>query len=154
MAGADGSSGQRLQGPDDYRLDRLVSIMNLSRIVLASALFAALLALPLHASSPKFFQVATQTDFLKGEVDNLSLDPRGQLTLGPAIDLVYETTAPFVWTIAAGTDGTLFLGTGNEGKVYRIGPDGKGSVFFDSAELEVHALAVAPDGMLYVGTSP
>jgi WD40 repeat protein len=128
--------------------------MNLSRIVPASALFAALLAAPLLASSPKFFQAATQADFLKGEVDNLSIDPRGQLVLGPAIDLVYETAAPFVWTIAAAADGTLYLGTGNEGKVYRVGPDGKGSVFFDSAELEVHALAVAPDGTLYVGTSP
>jgi SMP-30/Gluconolactonase/LRE-like region len=128
--------------------------MSLSRIVLAGALFAALAAPPLHASSPKFFQAATQADFLKGEVENLSIDARGQLVLGPAIDLVYETAAPFVWTIAAAPDGTVFLGTGNEGKVYRVGPDGKGSVFFDSAELEVHALAVAPDGVLYVGTSP
>jgi len=128
--------------------------MKLPRIVLAGALFAALLAAPLHASSPKFFQAATQADFLKGEVENLSIDGRGQLVLGPAIDLVYETSAPFIWTIAAAPDGTVFLGTGNEGKVYRVGPDGKGSVFFDSAELEIHALAVAPDGSLYVGTSP
>jgi len=128
--------------------------MKCSRIVLAGALFAALVAAPLHASSPKFFQAATQADFLKGEVENLSIDARGQLVLGPAIDLVYETAAPFVWSIAAAPDGTLFLGTGNEGKVYRVSPDGKGSVFFDSTELEVHALAVAPDGTLYVGTSP
>jgi sugar lactone lactonase YvrE len=128
--------------------------MKLSRILPATAAIAALAAPPLHASSPKFFQAATQADFLKGEVENLSIDARGQLVLGPAIDLVYETAAPFVWTIAAAPDGTLFLGTGNEGKVYRVGPDGKGSVFFDSAELEVHALAAAPDGVLYVGTSP
>src|SRR5580765_2805406 len=128
--------------------------MSLSRILQAAAVIAALAAPPLHASSPKFFQAATQADFLKGEVENLSIDARGQLVLGPAIDLIYETAAPFVWTIAAAPDGTLFLGTGNEGKVYRVGPDGKGTVFFDSAELEVHALAVAPDGALYVGTSP
>src|SRR5262245_24155869 len=120
--------------------------MSLSRIVPASVLFAALAAPLLHASSPKFFPAVKQADFLKGEVENLSIDARGQLVLGPAIDLVYETPAPFVWTIVAAGDGTLFLGTGNEGKVYRIGPDGKGSVFFDSAELEVHALAAGPDG--------
>jgi hypothetical protein len=108
----------------------------------------------LSASSPKFFQASTQADFLKGEVDNLSIDARGQLVLGPALDLVYETPAPFVWTIAAAPDGTFFLGTGNDGKVYRVGPDGKGSLFYSSAELEVHALAPAPNGALYVATSP
>ena len=107
-----------------------------------------------QASSPKFFQASTQADFLKGEVDNLSIDARGQLMLGPALDLVYETPAPFVWTIAAAPDGTFFLGTGNDGKVYRVGPDGKGALFYASAELEVHALAPAPNGGLYVATSP
>ena len=31
---------------------------------------------------------------------------------------------------------------------------GKGTLFFDAPELEVHALAVGPDGRVYVGTSP
>ena len=120
--------------------------------VLGGGVFVS--ARAVHASSPKFFQASTQADFLKGEVDNLSIDPRGQLVLGPALDLVYETPAPFVWTIAAAADGTFFLGTGNDGKVYRVGPDGKGALFFTSAELEVHALAPAPNGGLYVATSP
>jgi SMP-30/Gluconolactonase/LRE-like region len=128
--------------------------MSVSRLLLAGAVLAALVSQSVHASSPKFFQAATQADFLKGEVENLSIDARGQLVIGPAIDLVYETAAPFVWTIASAPDGSLYLGTGNEGKVYRIGPDGKGTVFYDSAELEVHAVAVAPDGTVYVGTSP
>ena len=56
--------------------------------------------------------------------------------------------------MVAAPDGTLFVGTGNEGKVFRVDPQGKGSLFFDSAELEAHALALAPNGGLYVGTSP
>jgi hypothetical protein len=112
------------------------------------------LALPLGASSAKFFQAATQADFLKGDVENLSVDSRGELALGPATELVYETSAPFLWSVVGQSDGTLFAGTGNEGKVFKIDPQGKGSVFFDSTELEVHALAAAPGGGLYVGTSP
>src|SRR5213593_4007044 len=107
-----------------------------------------------HASQPKFFQAATQGDFLKGDVENLSIDIHGRLVLGPATELVYETSAPFVWSIVAGADGSLFIGTGNEGKVFRVDADGKGSVFFDAAELEAHALAPAPNGGLYVATSP
>jgi sugar lactone lactonase YvrE len=122
--------------------------------VLLTAIFAAAALVPAHASSPKFFQAATQSDFLKGDVENLSIDNHGQLTLGPVTELVYETSAPFLWSMVAAPDGTLFIGTGNEGKVFKVDAQGKGSVFFDSTELEAHALALAPNGGLYVGTSP
>jgi hypothetical protein len=121
---------------------------------LTAAALIALAAISLDASSPKFFQAATQTDFLKGEVENLSIDSQGELSLGPATDLVFETSAPFLWSMVAHPDGSLFIGTGNEGKVFKVDAQGKGSLFFDSAELEAHALAPAPNGGLYVGTSP
>src|SRR4051812_35275790 len=122
--------------------------------VLLTAAFAAAALVSAHASSPKFFQAATQNDFLKGDVENLSIDNHGQLTLGPVTELVYETSAPFLWSMVAAPDGTLFIGTGNEGKVFKVDARGKRSVFFDSTELEAHALALAPNGGLYVGTSP
>jgi len=123
-------------------------------VVVATVLVLAFGARALDASSPKFFQSATQADFLKGEVENLAIDIHGRLMLGPATELVYETAAPFLWTIVAAPDGTLFIGSGNEGKVFKVDPQGRGSLFFDSAELEVHAIALAPNGGLYVGTSP
>jgi hypothetical protein len=108
----------------------------------------------LSGSSPRFFQAATQADFLKADLNNLSIDSRGQLLLGPATDLVYETAAPFLWAMLPAADGSLFVGTGNEGRVFKIDPQGKGAAFFDASELEAHALAPAPGGGLYVGTSP
>lgn len=107
-----------------------------------------------EASSPKFFTAGTQNDFLKGEVENLSIDSRGQLLLGAATEVVYETASPFIWAIVPGSDGSLFVGTGNEGRVFKIDAQGQGTSFFDAAELEAHALAPAPDGGLYVATSP
>jgi WD40 repeat protein len=126
---------------------------NRFRFLLTTAFVAGALV-AVHGSSPKFFQAATQSDFLKGDVENLSIDNHGQLTLGPVTELVYETSAPFLWSMVATPDGTLFVGTGNEGKVFRVDPQGKGSLFFDTTELEVHALALAPNGGLYVATSP
>src|SRR3954466_12994558 len=128
--------------------------MHIRLRVLSPAAGAAITLLPLHASSPKSFQAATQNEFLKGDVENLSIDAHGQLTLGPVTDVVYETSAPSLWSMLAPPDGPLVVGTGNEGKVFRIDPQGKGSLFFDSTELEAHALALAPNGGLYIGTSP
>jgi hypothetical protein len=125
-----------------------------ARFVVVVIVLSLAAARGLDSSSTKFFQAATQADFLKGDVENLSIDIHGRLTLGPATELVYETAAPFLWSIASAPDGTLFIGSGNEGKVFRIDAQGKGSLFFDSAELEVHAIAIAPNGGLYVGTSP
>jgi sugar lactone lactonase YvrE len=120
----------------------------------ACALLAAAAWIGLSAASPTFWTVSTQTDFLKGEVEDLSIDSDGRVFPGPSASLLAETAAPFLWTISAGADGTLWAGSGNEGKVLKIGSDGKLSTFFDSAELEVHAIAPAPDNGLYVATSP
>src|SRR5438876_10315173 len=84
---------------------------------------AAILALtlaPIDASSPKTFQAATQADFLKGDVENLSTDSHRQLVLGPAIELVYETSAPSLRAVAAGSDGSPSRGPGNHGKGYQV----------------------------------
>src|SRR5947207_15780025 len=98
------------------------------RALTAAAVAAVLLpAAAIHASNPKFFQTATQADFLRGDVENVSLDPQGQLTLGPATELVYETAAPFLWALVTQPDGTMFAGTGNEGKVFKVDSSGKGS---------------------------
>src|SRR5688572_5052379 len=106
------------------------------------------------SAAPGFWQAATQADFLRGEVEQLSIDAHGRLTLGPELTRVHDAAAPFVWAAMAGADGTLFLGTGNDGKVIKVDKSGQASVFFDSTEMEVHALAAAPGGGLFVATSP
>jgi WD40 repeat protein len=108
----------------------------------------------LGAAMPVFWHVATQPEFLKGDVEDLSIESDGRVSLGPSTALLAETAAPFLWTVLSSPDGTLFAGSGNEGKVLRVGRDGKMTTFFDSAELEVHAIAPAPNGGLYVATSP
>ena len=129
------------------------SVRDAARVVLAASLSFALW-IGAGAATPTFWTVSTQADFLKGDVEDLSIDSDGRVFLGPTASLVAETAAPFLWTLVAGSDGTIWAGSGNEGQVIRIAPDGKRTTFFDAPELEVHALAAAPGGGLYVGTSP
>src|SRR5215210_7365538 len=112
----------------------------LTRVFLTAAL-VCLTALALRAAAPTFWQVSTESEFLKGEVENLSIDTYGRLTLGPMATPVYESSAPFLWTLVTAPDGSLYIGTGNDGEVYRVDPGGKTTMFFDAEELEVHAIA-------------
>jgi hypothetical protein len=63
---------------------------------------AALAAVTVIAASfqldatPGFWQAATQADFLRGDVENLSIDEHGRLMLGPEVRRVYESGAPFL----------------------------------------------------------
>lgn len=118
---------------------------------LAGALAAA--APPADAAAPQFWKLEDARDFLDGDTEGLSIDSDGQVRLAPALRTLHDPEAPYVWSVARDGKGRVFAGSGNEGKVLAIA-DGKGSVFFDAGELEVHALAWGPDGRLYVGTSP
>jgi hypothetical protein len=120
----------------------------------AAVCLIALSVISAHAAGARFWQVSTQTDFLAGEVENLSIDMHGRLLLGPQATRVGDSTTPFLWRLVQAPDGSIYAGSGNDGQVFKFAPDGTRTVFFDAPELEVHALALAPGGGVYVGTSP
>jgi hypothetical protein len=106
------------------------------------------------AVTPQFWENFTQEDLLKGKLDQLSLSADGRIYFAPAHDLVYDTGQSYIFSMVRDKTGNLYLGTGDEGKVFRIDTQGKGSLFFQSKELSVFALALDSSGALYVGTSP
>jgi hypothetical protein len=130
--------------------------MSRRRLVVCLAVGAVALAagtVPLRAAQPQFWRIEGARDFLDGDAEGLSIDSEGRMRLAPATRALADTEAPYVWALARDGKGTLYAGTGNDGKVFKI-EGGKTTVVFDAPELEVHALAAGPDGKLYVGTSP
>jgi hypothetical protein len=121
---------------------------------LLAILIAAGSIVAIDASTARFWRLSTQADLLKGQSERLSIDYDGRLVLGPSARSVLAPTSPFVWCLAAGPDGSVYAGGGNDGQVWHIDRDGKSRVAFDAQELEVHALASTADGALLVGTSP
>ncbi|MBI5114971.1 hypothetical protein HZA56_00695, partial [Candidatus Poribacteria bacterium] len=81
-------------------------------------------------------------DFDSGEPDGVSVWAPGQITLGPKA-VVTEIDALYVWALAEDGKGNIYAGTGNDGKIFRIAPEGKSEVF---ADLELQqALALVFD---------
>ena len=104
---------------------------------------------------------SSQADFLKGDVEDLSIDSDGRVFLGPAaLGARRDRPRRSCGRSLAGADGTLWAGSGNEGKVLKIARDGKVIDVLRRRELEVHAIARGaaaaastspprPDGKIY-----
>ncbi|HEX9190221.1 MAG TPA: hypothetical protein VGB87_24300, partial [Vicinamibacteria bacterium] len=123
------------------------------RRVAVLVLLAAALATTLRAAGPQFWRLEGTRAFLDGEIAGLSLDSEGRLRLGTAPRSLFDPEAPNAWCVARDRAGALYVGTGNDGRVVRF-DGGKGTILFDADELEVHAVAAAPDGRVFAATSP
>jgi sugar lactone lactonase YvrE len=130
--------------------------MSLVRLRLPAAVLAVIIvaAVSLQAASTSFWLVSTQADFMKGEVEQLTVDTDGRVMLGPAVETLTQTSTPAVWRLALDSNGNVWAGTGNEGKVLKIDHSGNTTTVFDATELEVHALAAGTNGTMFVGSSP
>lgn len=73
--------------------------------------------------------------------------PNGKLyTVDPASGAARELFDPgeaYIWSIATLPDGSLLVGTGVEGRIFKVGLDGQGSVLFDAPDTHIRSLAVA-----------
>ncbi len=112
--------------------------------------------MPVFASAvtPQFWENFTQEDLLQGSLDRVSLSPEGKLFLAPAYEELFDTGQSYIFSMVRDKAGNLYVGTGEEGKVFRIDPKGKGTLYFQSKELNVFSMALDSSDTLYVGTSP
>ena len=120
----------------------------ISTIVLSLLLFVIA-----NAGQPAIWETSGRSDLLKGDARGVSISDTGVLMLAPKVTEVFNTQQTYVWSTTVDNQGNVFLGTGHDGRIFRVGPNGVGSLFYDAAELDVTAL-VAKDGVLYAGTSP
>ena len=107
-----------------------------------------------HAGQPLVWETSSRAELLKGDARGVSISDTGVLKLAPKLTEVFNTQQTYIWSSAVGNQGDVFLGTGHDGRIYRVAADGSGSLLYDAAELDVTALAVGKDGVLYAGTSP
>ena len=112
------------------------------------------LAANTFAGEPVVWEINSRAELLKGEARGVSVTDNGILTLAPNFSQLFNTDQAYVWSTAIDAAGNVYLGTGHDGKLFRVGSDGKGSLLYKAAELDVTALAIVPDGAVFAATSP
>jgi hypothetical protein len=119
-----------------------------------SLFLITVLSVSVLAGDPSIWSVNTRVDVLKGDARNVSIDSSGAIGLAPKLTEVYKTGQPYIWSSAVDSSGNVYLGTGGDGKIFKVTAAGAGSLFADLTEMNVTAVALAQNGELYAATSP
>ena len=111
------------------------------------------------AAGPTFWTVSTAADLLRGTSSGMLVGLDGVVTLGPQLTPRLTSTPAQVWSLAAGADGTIWAGTGGDGRLLRLRPGQPEETAATTAENAIFAVAVSgsrtyfatsPDGRVYV----
>ncbi len=122
------------------------------RLLLAVAAIAAAASLHVRAAGPSRWEITSSEHWMAGRGEQVAVTREGRLTLGPAVRVLHEDPSPALWSAALAPDGTLYVGSGNDGQVLALQGDAT-RVHWDSEELQVHAVAWHGDALL-AATSP
>lgn len=128
--------------------------MKIGKAVIMIALILAISAPAIWATETEFWKTGTFKGFLAGQLQGVSASMNGQLTLAPEMHSVFNPDETVALSVVADHRGDVFIGTGHQGKVFKLDSSLDGKLLFQAPEPEILALAVGPDHDLYVGSSP
>jgi sugar lactone lactonase YvrE len=104
------------------------------------------------ADQPEIFAVAIDPD----GVPYAATSPDGKvyrLEKGKATEF-FAPQAKYIWALAFGKDGSLFVGAGNPGNIYRVDKSGRAETYYETGQSHVTALAFDAKNNLLAGTEP
>ncbi len=95
----------------------------------------------------------SSTDFARGEFSGSLVRDDGTLVSGPSAKLLASTPEAIAWSVAGAPDGTTYIGTGNNARLFKI-QNGVSKVIYEGPEVAVTALVCDAQNNLYAGVSP
>lgn len=106
------------------------------------------------AAKVKVWHHATPASYDKAHLKGAVVSSEGALHLSRQLRPLANLDATHVWDVIEDGAGNLIVATGDDGKVFKVAPDGKASVLYTAEDSQVLCLAKAPDGAVYGGTGP
>jgi sugar lactone lactonase YvrE len=123
-------------------------------LLLATAILVCA-SLDARAGKVKTWHHHRPADQEKAELKQVVVSSEGTLRLSRKLRALARLDATHVWAVAEDRAGNLYAATGEEGKVYRVKPDGKAEVVFASEQSQVLSLTVDSKGeTVHAGTGP
>jgi hypothetical protein len=129
--------------------------MKMTRASIAVGVAAVMLGLasPAGAVGTRTFLLDTLDDLKGGDLTGVSVDSNGNVRAGLTLGSTPITDAASVWSALVLPDGAVLLGTGNEGKIFKVS-GGQVTLVATTGEMAVSALALAWNGDVIAGTFP
>jgi hypothetical protein len=125
------------------------------RISLPSALVFVLIAAPFcQGAKVKVWDQHSPSHYEKAQFQQAVVSSEGVIRLGRQLKPFTDLDAAHVWDLVEVNGGVLFAAGGDEGKVYKITPDGKTTVAYADDQSRPFCLAPAGDDAVYVGAGP
>jgi hypothetical protein len=128
------------------------SVISRFALVLGLAASAAL-ATPALAVGTRTFELDSLDDLQGGDLSSVAIDSRGFVRPGWELGKVPLTDAQTAWSTALLPDGSILVGTGNEGKILKVA-NGQATVAGTTGEMAVSAMATAWNGDVIAATFP
>lgn len=131
--------------------------MTLRKLTVGSC-FSSLLTLWVcyaMAVTTSIWEQSSQKDFSAGKPEKISISSKNEVNLSRELVSVKGDMSELrVWCLAQDSQGNMYAGTGDKGKIFRITKEGEMSLLFDSPETDIFSLVVDKDDNVYAGTSP
>ena len=106
------------------------------------------------AAGPSVWSVNSRADVIRGDARGVSIDQDGTISLAPRLSEVFKSGQSYIWSSVVDAAGNVYLGTGGDGKIFKVDAGGKGTLFADLSEMNVSALVIGRSGEIFAATSP
>jgi len=107
-----------------------------------------------QAAKVKVWHHYAASHYEKARFKHAVITSEGVLKLSRQLRPLAAIQATHVWSVVEDREGNLFAATGDEGKIFKITPQGSVSVAYASEDGQVFCLAASPDGSIFAGTGP
>ncbi|MBM3318313.1 MAG: hypothetical protein FJY75_10735 [Candidatus Eisenbacteria bacterium] len=115
---------------------------------------AALLPAAAQAALTRELSTPRAADLLPGEQEGVAITSDGALALAPAARRFLPGETAYVWSLLPDGRGGVYAGTGSDGRVYHLSPEGAVTLAGETLEYELFAIAAAGDGTIYCAGAP